>query len=156
KAGIGLRDEHHGHAVLSDGCREGVLQPLNACRIAGGVLHGIRVIVAEVVAGALNIDRRVRHSADDPAAILDARNISVRESLRLSDVASRADIGVASDETLTKRLCLDLLEESRLAQGKRRVEEGCALVIELLERISSVRAQALAIAIGPVVVARRE
>ena len=156
KARIGLRDEHHGHAILRDGGREGVLHPLDARRIAGGVFHGIRVIVAEVVAGALNVDRRVHHRADNPAAVLHAGNVGVRGSLRLGDVAVRARIGVGTAETLAQRCCLNLLEESGLAQRVRRVKEECALVIELLERVSSVRAQALAIAIGPVVVTGRE
>src|SRR5205823_765714 len=92
----------------------------------------------------------------DPAAVLHAGNVGVRGSLRLGDVAVRARIGIGSAETFARRRRLNLLQKWGLAQRIRRAKEECALVIELLERVSSVHAKALAIAIGPVVVTGRE
>jgi hypothetical protein len=78
--------------------------------------------VAEVVARPLDVERRVGHAAEGPAAVLDVRG------------------------------GLHLLAQAVLAQREGRREERLALEVEALAG----RVHAVAVAVGPVVVARGE
>src|SRR4029077_21223394 len=74
EARISLRDEHDGRGAALLGFSEGLLQPNNVGGVAGGKFDRIWKHVAQIVAGALNVQRRVGDATERPAAIFDAGN----------------------------------------------------------------------------------
>jgi hypothetical protein len=97
--------------------------PLRAAYSAG---------VAEVVAGALNVESGVSDAAHSPAAVLHAGH------------------GAADAQTELRRL--HLLAQAVLAQSKRRAEEELAFVVELRRGVIA----GCTVAIHPIVVSGRE
>ena len=120
--------------MATRGLRERFLHPHDVGVVARFELGDARVRVAEVVARPLDVERRIRDIAEAPAAVLDARDESAH--------AKAEQIG------------LHLLTDLVLALRERRREEDLPLVIEALERVEA--AVGWTIAVGPVVVARRE
>src|SRR5512143_4147572 len=68
---ITLRDKHDSDGVISLGGSEGLAHPGDVGGIAGSVFSGVRVDVAEIVAGTLDVQGGVGDAAHGPAAILD-------------------------------------------------------------------------------------
>ncbi len=134
---VSLGDEHHGSRVPRRGLLERLVHPRDVRGVAGRVLRRIGIVatglaVTEVVARTLDIERRVGHATDRPAAILDARRRTVR---------SEAQRGL-----------LDLLSDAVLAERVWRGKEQLPLLVEL----KAIVVPGGAVAVDPVVVAGRE
>ena len=111
---IGLRDEHDGCRVPLVGFIKSLLRPSDVSLIARSVLCGVRCRVAEIIAGALDIQGRVCHSVYCPAPVLQAWR--------------------RTSHAKTERRGLYFLVQLVLAQSEGSAEERRSLKVQLSKR----------------------
>src|SRR5947207_11773641 len=114
ESGIGVRDEHDGGRVPLVRFVKSLLHPSDGSLIAPSVLCGVSCRVAEIIAGALDIQGRVCHSVYCPAPVLQAWR--------------------RTSHAKTERRGLYFLVQLVLAQSEGSAEERRSLKVQLSKR----------------------
>src|SRR5262249_51113413 len=134
EAGICLRNEHHRNRISVFGDAESILHPGDGCGLPDVGFVRIRMILAAVIAGALDVERRVRYAMILPAPVFHACDVIIGPGIEPVAVdiqcAGTALKPEARGLNPVSGHALDFLVETVLPKRIRRVEEKRPLMIE--------------------------
>src|SRR5215831_2718605 len=158
EAGIRLRNEHHRNRISLFGDAECVLHPGDHRGLPDVGFLRIRMILAAVIAGALDVQRRVRYAVILPTPVFHACDVVIGPGIEPIAVdvwcaGTRFKREARSWNSVSGH-ALHFLVETILPKRIGRAEEKRPLMIEPFEGIE--RAIGCSVAIGPVIIARGE